>query len=412
MEYSRVLFLSCILSAIFLISQANDVQEFSTRKIVPKDGKLLTPNQLGRSDKGVLYGILDTTTYVDKTILDLYLETPKLKKHVRIESALGDWVDFQLYSLGQHSVLVVLPRLSKTIKTLFVIWKKVVIADMMNNKTYDLNIPSDFHGAHIEDFIFYPDRFDLITKHKFFCNSDMNLCRVTFDLTGNKIGEPVEFFYKNLTGLHDITPSLDGGFISQTYNESSNELQIHKLDQSGNIKSSWKRTPLAIDTISNLNNQSSVCGINEIKTIDPGSGTQIPGKDSECIHYDWNTGKSVRISMSLDPNTRRLGVTNLSNGDFIVSTVTCTPNYNKCDSFKITKFNSDGGFLWRSPFSLDLKCTVSGWNFFDRQELAAMEIGNEICVSFACQNSNDEFLFQYYNRCFDKSFFNITKSAA
>ncbi|KAJ8668316.1 hypothetical protein QAD02_009979 [Eretmocerus hayati] len=384
-------FLSCLL----LILLGNASGEYLAEWVGEGNDIVVVPHNIIRKDKAILYGIIKLRPSGKSSVLELHFDALQFKKQNTVELPTKNLNKFKLFSLGRNNALFIYSdeEDNGTISKF-----RGIVVDLMRNKQYNIEIPSDFPSRNFLNFIIYADKFDFLTNHSSVCKK-FKVCRVSFDQEGRKLGEPVAFSPEKEWEMFFITPaqtnSLSGGFFARHFDEKSKKWQISFMDENAREKSSFEEPEGARYPASNSHNLFSICGIEEK------SGESM--NKIICTQYDSRTRKMTNSSTPVDKKVVDVAVANLHSGGYVFSTTNCD-NSMKCDSFDVTVIAFNGNFAKKGPFSLNLDCNGVTE---DKPNSAIAEIGDEMCFSFSCGNKKNYSKFKLYNKCLLEKTFRV-----
>ncbi|KAJ8667684.1 hypothetical protein QAD02_009347 [Eretmocerus hayati] len=389
MDFLKNSFFIIILFHTSLGSSITDDNDFIVQWTGPKNHEVIVID-IQRPDQGVFYIIYKKDD--PKNELEFRLETPEFKKEyvVSIDNALYPYFT---HSLGHHHAFIEL--INQTNKdNLYV--AQLITVDMMKNETHRVHVyPDTLNKGKVQGGIYYENEFDLIVRNDSICIG-IKKCRVSFDLNGRRIGEPVAFpLYPLLIpgGLPALKNSAKAGFFFNLHDPRSKTTRVLYVDEHARDISTFPSPKGDYYVSSNTHRLLSVCAVDY---------KDYQHKMIKCVQYDWEKYKLMNTSIEISQGSIGIAVTNLAGGGLIVSTA----EFNYVDPYTYTTFNvmiiePNGRFNSGSSYPLNIDCR----NIKSQPGLISgiSEVEDKFCFSFSCDHFWLEHKFKFYNRCIQKN---------
>ena len=250
-----------------------------------------------------------------------------------------------------------------------------------------------FNGAVLVD----DDTFDIVTTFKDSCDSDDDVCRVTFDQWGKRIAGPV-LFSLNPNEIRGFIPRKilpAQGFYVVSPNVDHDKLLIKRLGFNGTVthlvKVDYSDYAVKYRVSSNNYNSFSTCWT-----------TELSSKDVHCMQFAISDSRiRLNVTLPISKDSSLKAVYNLPDGLLIMTMKNCQA---KCDSFEVTKVLTNG---YQSSFLID---QLDLYKYYDDVgiQIEVKDTENEICFIFLIGGpvyDDDKFKegsMQYRSKCISK----------
>ncbi|XP_011502603.1 PREDICTED: uncharacterized protein LOC105365996 [Ceratosolen solmsi marchali] len=236
------------------------------------------------------------------------------------------------------------------------------------------------------------------------------ICKHTYNFAKQSFGKPMAFGFSNNnpnTKLLYIGSSSDQGYFAISKN--GNKYFLYSLTSNGDtintINESYDKMLklLRVSTSYEDSNIYILLIVSHCRSIifvgTFGACYFLEGKEKEvfCLQFDNKLNYKFNKSLNLDYETKHLAIYNLNRDGLLLLSTYCENNeYEKCQEFRLTKFDSTGAYSEFSKFR-DATC------FSKKHQFTFFEEDGNICLFYICdsqQEKNTSYDYIIRSRCF------------